>query len=135
MSLAISVVSCSNGQTVAETTTTETASGQKQTTALLPPADFNKKMAEMPDAPVLDVRTPGEFSGGHIAKSKNVDWNGGNFDKQVATLDKEQAVFVYCRSGGRSASAVSKLQSMGFAQIYELAGGIMSWQGASMPVE
>ncbi|HCQ29697.1 MAG TPA: rhodanese-like domain-containing protein, partial [Flavobacteriales bacterium] len=37
--------------------------------------------------------------------------------------------YVYCRSGGRSASACGAMASIGFPKLYNLAGGIMSWSG------
>lgn len=95
--------------------------------------DFANKANELPTAPIIDVRTPDEFSKGHLLKAKNVDWNGNDFDKQMATLDKSKPVFVYCLSGGRSSSAANKMRSEGFQEVYELDGGIMKWRGASLP--
>ena len=122
--LAVFFVSCSNGQT---------ESGEAKT--LLSGTEFSAKIKEIPAAPVIDVRTPDEYFGGHISEALNYDWNGTNFDKQVATLKKNEPVFVYCRSGGRSASAVRRMKSLGFTQVFELDGGIMAWEGAKMPVE
>jgi thioredoxin 1 len=95
--------------------------------------DFANKANELPTAPIIDVRTPDEFSKGHLLKAKNVDWNGSDFDRQIATLDKSKPVFVYCLSGGRSSSAANKMRSEGFKEVYELDGGIMKWRGASLP--
>lgn len=95
--------------------------------------DFANKANELPAAPIIDVRTPDEFSKGHLLKAKNVDWNGNDFDKQIATLDKSKPVFVYCLSGGRSSSAANKMRNEGFQEVYELDGGIMKWKGANLP--
>ena len=95
--------------------------------------DFANKANELPAAPIIDVRTPDEFSKGHIQKAKNINWNGNDFEKQIATLNKAKPVFVYCLSGGRSSSAASKMQKEGFKEVYELDGGIMKWRGANMP--
>lgn len=95
--------------------------------------DFANKANELPHALIIDVRTPDEFSKGHIQKAKNIDWNGDDFEKQIATLDKAKPVFVYCLSGGRSSSAASKMRKDGFKEVYELDGGIMKWRGANMP--
>lgn len=110
-----------------------TAQSGESKYVLLSPADFQAKINELTTAPLLDVRTPGEYMGGHIANSQNVDWNSAKFEEQVKKLDKTKPVLIYCLSGGRSGSASRKLQSMGFTQIYELAGGMMKWRGASMP--
>lgn len=95
--------------------------------------DFANKANELPTAPIIDVRTPDEFSKGHLLKAKNVDWNGNDFDTQMATFDKSKPIFVYCLSGGRSASAANKMRKEGFKEVYELDGGIMKWRGANMP--
>jgi rhodanese-related sulfurtransferase len=42
---------------------------------------------------------------------------------------------VVCRSGQRSASAISTLNKQGFAQAYNLEGGVYAWQKANLPLE
>jgi len=95
--------------------------------------EFKDKIKEMPTAPLIDVRTPEEFSKGHLLNSKNIDWNGNDFQSQISTIDKTKPVFIYCLSGGRSGSAASKMRAMGFAEVYELGGGIMGWRNAQLP--
>ncbi len=110
------------------------SNGQSQNSKTnLSATEFADMVQANPAAPLLDVRTPEEFSKGHLVYAKNVDWNGSDFDKQTASLDKEKPVFVYCLAGSRSASAASKLRSQGFKTVYELNGGIMKWRGANLP--
>jgi len=109
------------------------SNGQNRATELLSPEKFQETMKTNPNAPVLDVRTPGEFSGGFIGSAKNVDWNGADFDAGIANLDKSKPVFVYCLSGGRSGSAAKKMRKDGFKAVYELDGGIMKWRSAGLP--
>ncbi|MFO0479957.1 MAG: thioredoxin domain-containing protein [Bacteroidota bacterium] len=118
--VAILFNSCSNGQT-------------QSTKTNLSANEFAAKMKELPTATIIDVRTSDEFSKGHLANANNYDWNGNEFDKQIAPLDKSEPVFVYCLSGGRSSSAASKMRSDGFKEVYELSGGIMKWRGANLP--
>lgn len=118
--LAILFHSCSNEQTQNSKTN-------------LSAIEFSTKAKENPSAPIVDVRTPEEFSKGHLQNAKNFDWNGSDFDKQIATLDKSNAIFVYCLSGGRSSAAASQMRSEGFKKVYELEGGIMKWRGADLP--
>lgn len=108
------------------------SNAQNQKTNLLA-QEFADKLKEMPNAPILDVRTPEEFSGGHVANALNYDWNGDSFDKQIAGLDKSKPVFVYCLSGGRSGSAARKMRSDGFKEVYEMMGGMMKWRAANLP--
>ena len=111
---------------------TSCADGQAQQTDLAPTA-FSDRLKEVPDAQLLDVRTPGEFSEGHLANAKNFDWNGTEFNAQISGLDKSKPVFVYCMSGKRSAAAAEKMRAEGFTEVYELEGGISAWRGANLP--
>lgn len=97
------------------------------------PAEFAGLIRENPSFPVIDVRTPGEFSKGHLQNAVNFDWNGKNFEKQLASVNKEEPVLVYCLSGGRSSSAAASMRAMGFSRVYELEGGIMKWRAAGLP--
>lgn len=77
---------------------------------------------------VLDVRTPEEFSEGHIPGAINVA-NETIGKGEIAELpDKNQVIFVYCRSGNRSKQASEKLVELGYANVVEF-GGINSWPG------
>lgn len=95
--------------------------------------EFAEKIKELPNAPIIDVRTPDEFSSGHLQNAQNIDISGGDFKQQIETLDKSKPVFVYCLSGGRSASAASAMRGAGFKEVYELDGGILKWRGANLP--
>jgi thioredoxin 1 len=118
---AILINSCSNGQS--QTVKTN-----------LSASEFADKIKNMPDAPILDVRTPGEYTKGHINEAVNINWNSSDFNNHITLLDKEKPVMVYCLSGNRSASAAHKMRSMGFKEVYELNGGIMKWNSANLPV-
>lgn len=88
-----------------------------------------------PDLLILDVRTPQEFSEGHIKKARLIPVAelGGRISEITAW--KEKTVLVYCRSGGRSASAAQMLVGAGFTKIHNLAGGIGAWSSAGFGVE
>jgi rhodanese-related sulfurtransferase len=76
---------------------------------------------------ILDVRTPGEFMGGHIEHALNIDFNGPDFKNQISKLDKDQPLLIYCAVGGRSAKAALLMESLGFKKVYELKGGYRNW--------
>jgi rhodanese-related sulfurtransferase len=85
---------------------------------------------------VLDVRTPGEFNGGHIENALLADWNNQpEFNRRVQHIDKDKPVYVYCLAGGRSASAAQWMRQHGFQQVYELKGGIHAWRAAGKPLQ
>lgn len=76
---------------------------------------------------LIDVRTKAEFASGHIKDAKNIVYQGADWDKQVASLDKDKPVYVYCAKGGRSARCASKLEEAGFTKIFDLDGGVTKW--------
>lgn len=96
---------------------------------LIDAAAFKTAIETAKDPLVLDVRTPQEFTNGHIDKAINIDWNAGAdyFEQEMAKVPKDKAILLYCQGGGRSAGAAIKLQEMGFTNVKELKGGIMAW--------
>lgn len=96
--------------------------------------EFSAEIKKAANGIVLDVRTIGEYTEGHLANAINIDWNGNSFDAEVKKLDKNKPLFVYCKVGGRSASAADRLRALGFTQVYELSGGILAWEAAKLPV-
>lgn len=89
---------------------------------------------KQPNVQLLDVRTPEEFSEGHLDNAINIDVTAADFDAKVASLDKEKPVMVYCKSGGRSAKASARLKELGFKTISDLEGGITNWKSENKPV-
>lgn len=114
--------SCTNAQSSGEETD-------------LIPVEFQKKLKENPGAPVVDVRTPGEFAKGHLAAALNIDWRNDSFEVKIGVLGKDKPVFVYCQSGMRSGSAAKKMRSMGFLKVYEMKGGMIKWRNSGLPEE
>jgi glyoxylase-like metal-dependent hydrolase (beta-lactamase superfamily II)/rhodanese-related sulfurtransferase len=84
---------------------------------------------------VVDVREPHEYTGelGHVPGAQLVPL--GNLAAQAATLDKNIPVVTVCRSGGRSAQAVTILARAGFDKVANLAGGMLEWQARGLPTE
>lgn len=99
----------------------------------LNPNEFNAKMKASTNPIILDVRTPEEFAGGFIENAKNMNYNSPDFMNEVKKLPKDQPIFVYCLSGGRSGLAADQLRSMGYKEVYELEGGMMQWRKANLP--
>ncbi|MBM4150601.1 MAG: redoxin domain-containing protein [Ignavibacteria bacterium] len=108
-------------------------SNSQQTGTLLKPGEFSTTISSLPNEVILDVRTPGEFQGGHIKEAVNIDFNDPTFDQQIAKLDKSTPYMVYCLSGGRSAAAANTMRNAGFTKVYELDGGMIAWRSANLP--
>lgn len=82
---------------------------------------------------MLDAREKEEFEVSHI---KNATWVG--YDdfriERIQNLDKQKPTLVYCSVGYRSEKITEKLMEVGFAQVYNLYGGIFEWANAGKPV-
>lgn len=84
---------------------------------------------------LVDVRTAGEYGRAHLAGSSLVDISDPKFVQKLDKMQKSRPVFVYCATGARSAAAAKQMARMGFAEVYNMQGGIMTWLQAGLPVE
>lgn len=73
---------------------------------------------------IIDVRTPEEFTDGHLDGAINFDIYNPAFETEVAALDTDGTYVVYCRSGQRSANALAFMNSIGIENVTNL-GGLM----------
>jgi len=90
---------------------------------------------KQPGAQILDVRTAGEYQSGHIANALQANWlDPKEFKNRTQYLDKSKIIYIYCQSGGRSASAQAALMEAGF-KVVNLEGGMSNWRMQQMPVE
>ncbi len=88
---------------------------------------------------VIDVRTPGEFTGelGHIPGAilrpvQTIDqW--ANEAKKLREQNKK--IVLVCRSGNRSGMAARTLAEMGLDSLFNVQGGMRAWNAAGLPVE
>lgn len=76
---------------------------------------------------LVDVRTPGEFSGGTIAGAVNIDYTAADFSQKIDGLSKDKPVYIFCQSGGRSGKALKVFADKGFPEVYNLIGGYGAW--------
>lgn len=83
---------------------------------------------------ILDVRTAREFSEGHLEGARNIDFYSSDFEAQIEALPKGQSYLIYCRSGGRSAKGLQKMEALGFEEVYNLNGGVLNWQRSGKKV-
>jgi rhodanese-related sulfurtransferase len=83
---------------------------------------------------VLDVRTPKEYSHGHLTGAINIDFRDEGFDRRVAELDRDRTYLVYCGAGVRSRCATKKMQELGFRRVFHMVEGSFGWIGAKLPM-
>ena len=105
------------------------------------PRDFH---ADAGDAILIDVREPAEFETGHIPGSINIPRGVLEFQVDAhpavanvsdpALSHKERPIVVVCRTGGRAALSAVNLQRLGFADVRSIAGGVLAWGEAGLPL-
>ena len=91
---------------------------------------------------LIDVREPEELAQGYIEGTINVPLGvlDSEIEKAVEVLtaqsvDAQPAIILYCASGVRSVLAAKTMQEMGYAGVLSMAGGILAWSGAGLPIE
>jgi len=91
------------------------------------------RMLNHDNAVIVDMREDKDYREGHIVNA--VHTPASNSDA-VQKLEKfrERPVIVYCRSGHSSAGFCGKLRKQGFTSVYNLAGGVLAWQKAGLPL-
>tara|TARA_R110002049_G_scaffold44064_2_gene129180 strand:+ start:639 stop:1007 length:369 start_codon:yes stop_codon:yes gene_type:complete len=103
----------------------QTASDKNIT--VVPPKEFNMLLNDK-TVQLIDVRTPKEFNVEHIENAKNINFFDEDFFEKINKLNKEEPVYIYCRSGKRSGKSAALFKKAGFTQIYDLEGGILNWK-------
>jgi phage shock protein E len=134
--LAFGFISVSCSKSTSESTSS--SGGEKAIEVVDIEADAAAKLLAEGAVSVLDVRTPEEFSLGHIANAIHHNIYDDNFVESVKALDQSKSYLVHCATGvdgGRSRKAVESLKAAGATKIYHLNGGIVAWQQAGEPTE
>ena len=107
-------------------------SAVSSTTERLDPGQYQTDFSQQQTPHMLlDVRTPQEFSGGHIAGAVNISLQ--SLSQRIEEIPQDRPIVIYCRSGSRSKTAANMLASAGYADVYDL-GGIIKWQRSGLPV-
>jgi len=83
---------------------------------------------------LIDVREASEIKNGVIKGAKTIPL--GELTTQLSRFEKnkDKPFLVYCRSGSRSGNACNTLTKNGFSDVYNLGGGIMSWEAENLPL-
>lgn len=92
------------------------------------------RMINHDDAMIIDVRENNEYSDGHIINSIHIPLSSLKTRLDSIEKHKSQKVIVACRSGHRSSQACATLKKEGFEQVFNLSGGVMAWESASLPL-
>ncbi|MGE0351904.1 MAG: rhodanese-like domain-containing protein [Gemmatimonadales bacterium] len=82
---------------------------------------------------VVDVRWQAEWEAGHLPGARHVPL--GYLTDRLDELSRDQPLVLQCQTGARSVIAASLLQAQGFSRVSNLAGGMVEWEKAGLPVE
>lgn len=126
--IALPLAGCSSSGTVSVTEGAPAASAPANGSHL--GAEQFAAALKLPRTVILDVRTPAEFAQGHLQNAVNLDIEGADFVTRLGQIDKTVPYAVYCHSGNRSGAALQAMSQMGFAEAYDLTGGIGAWENA-----
>lgn len=107
---------------------------QSQTVQHIDAVKF-RDLANKGNALILDVRTPGEYSRGHIKGSTLIDISNKDFVSRLNLLQKDKPILIYCLTGSRSHAAASYMARTGFKAVYNLQQGIIDWNRQGFPLE
>ena len=94
------------------------------------PADDVSEV-DLSTAVIIDVRTPNEFANGHVKGAINLPVDDLTESAIGNIAPKDQPLILYCKSGGRSASATNTLRRWGYQDVYHGYGEMQSYQGES----
>ncbi len=87
------------------------------------------------DIVLLDAREPKEYNVSHIKNAHHIGYN--KFDIKAfrkLNIPKNKKIIVYCSLGIRSEDIASKIQAIGYTNVYNLFGGIFEWKNNNLPV-
>lgn len=88
------------------------------------PADLWQWLDNKRSLFLLDVRTLEEYQVGHLEGGYLLPIT--ELSQRVNEIPHDKVIVVYCRSGGRSQRALEYLKSIGYTEVYNLAGGILA---------
>jgi len=91
----------------------------------LEPRDVKAKLDRQETFVFVDVREPDEWQIGRIAGAQLIPL--GDLEKRLSELDPLAEIVVHCKAGGRSAKAVALLKERGYANVWNMKGGILLW--------
>lgn len=85
--------------------------------------------------PVVDVRTKGEFTQGHIPNALHIDFFSDDFVNRMQDIGMDDPIIIHCAVGGRSGKAAKTLKEAGFKRIYDYSGGFKDWKSKGYEIE
>lgn len=101
--------------------------------SLLKPDSLKQKLASKDTVYLLDTRSNEEYAVSHLRHAQRIGYD--DFEKKaVRHIPKDATVVTYCTVGYRSEKIGERLEALGFDNVYNLYGSMISWVNAGYPV-
>jgi len=98
-------------------------------------AETRDRLKENPDAKLIDVREDKEWDAAHASGAIHLGKGIIERDIETTVPEKSAELILYCGGGYRSALAADVLQTMGYTNVFSMAGGWKAWKESGAPVE
>jgi rhodanese-related sulfurtransferase len=98
-------------------------------------AETRDRLKENPDAKLIDVREDKEWDAAHASGAIHLGKGIIERDIETTVPEKSAELILYCGGGYRSALAADVLQTMGYTNVFSMAGGWKAWKVSGAPVE
>lgn len=106
---------------------------RKPSPSEITPEEIQRRQALGEQLYIVDVREPDEYAEAHIGGSKLIPLS--QLAQRTDGMPHDTPIVVVCRSGNRSSAAQSVLARAGFAGVLNMAGGMIAWTRAGLPVK
>jgi rhodanese-related sulfurtransferase len=97
--------------------------------------ETKQRMKANPDVKLIDVREDNEWEASHAAGAEHLGKGIIERDIEAAVPDKATELILYCGGGFRSALAADVLQTMGYTNVFSMAGGWKAWKDSGGAIE
>src|SRR6476660_754610 len=98
-------------------------------------AETRGRLKQNPDAKLIDVREDKEWDAAHASGAIHLGKGIIERDIETTVPDKSTELILYCGGGYRSALAGDVLQTMGYTNVFSMAGGWKAWRESDAPIE
>ena len=91
-------------------------------------AELQQKLADGEELLLLDIRSEAELAQGVLPGAEFLPMH--LIPVRMSEFPKDKEIVLYCRSGSMSTTAAETLVSLGYANVFEVDGGMRAWQAA-----
>lgn len=97
--------------------------------------ELKRQMDDQKNLNLIDVRELDEWETMHIHGALLIPKDRILLEIQTKIPNKDEPIYLHCRSGVRSLYAAQCLIGLGYCEVYSVDGGIMAWAMSGYPVE